>query len=67
MTGNINPFEVSRKIYDRNVDSLILSKLFNYPIIPDKDMINDIKSSKIAIYTAFTGNYDQLKEPLFYR
>lgn len=65
MSGNINPFEVSKKIYDKNVDSLILSKLFNYPLISDKKMVDDIKSSKIAIYTAFTGDYDQLKDPDF--
>ena len=61
--GKINPYEVSRKIYQSNVDSLILSNLFTASRIPDNSMVEDIKKNKIAIYTAFTGDYDQLKEP----
>ena len=61
--GKINPYEVSRKIYESNVDSLILSNLFTASRIPDNSMVEDIKKNKIAIYTAFTGDYDQLKEP----
>ena len=30
-----------------------------------ENLLEDIKSSKIAIYTAFTGDYDTLKEPKF--
>lgn len=62
--GNINPYEVSREIYEANVDSLILSRLFTPSTVPDKNILEDIESSKIAIYTAFTGNYDQLKDPV---
>ena len=32
---------------------------------PDEGLIEDIKDSKIAVYTAFTGDYDSLKEPDF--
>ena len=31
----------------------------------DTSLIDDIRDSKIAIYTAFTGDYDTLKEPEF--
>lgn len=29
----------------------------------DEELIKDIKNNKIAIYTAFTGDYDSLKDP----
>lgn len=45
------------------------SKLLEVPLSYkgdiDKDLIEDIKNSKIVIYTAFTGNYDNLKNPEF--
>ena len=61
--GKINPYEVSRGIYESNVDGLILSSLYTPSRVPDNDIVEDIKSSRIAIYTAFTGNYDHLKDP----
>lgn len=44
-------------------------KFFSCPLFfkgeKDKDLIEDIKNSKIVIYTAFTGGYDNLKDPEF--
>jgi len=37
--------------------------LFNHSTESSDETIEDIKNSKIAIYTAFTGDYDTLKEP----
>ncbi len=39
--------------------------LFNNSESASEEVIDDIKNSKIAIYTAFTGNYDELKDPEF--
>ena len=37
--------------------------LFNHSTESVEETIGDIKNSKIAIYTAFTGDYDTLKQP----
>lgn len=37
--------------------------LFNHSKDSAEETIEDIKNNKIAIYTAFTGNYDTLKHP----
>ena len=37
--------------------------LFNHSEDSAEETIEDIKNNKIAIYTAFTGNYDTLKHP----
>ena len=39
--------------------------LFNHSTESAEALIEDIKNSKIVIYTAFTGGYDSLKEPDF--
>ena len=31
----------------------------------NRELIDDVKNNKLVIYTAFTGNYDELKEPEF--
>lgn len=58
----IDEYEGIRKIYESNVDSFILSDLFLPTNQKDEELINDIKNSKIVIYTAFTKGYDSLKE-----
>ena len=44
-------------------------KLLNAPLFyndeMDEKLIEDVKNSKIAIYTSFIGNYDNLKDPEF--
>lgn len=62
---NIDPYEVIRTRYESNVDTFTLSRLFNYTKKVDNSLVEDIEKNKIAIYTAFTGNYDYLKEPDF--
>lgn len=47
--------EVSKKHVDR--------PLFNHSTDSCEETIEDIKNNKIAIYTAFTGDYDTLKHP----
>ncbi|WP_407378851.1 glycosyltransferase domain-containing protein [Methanobrevibacter sp.] len=37
--------------------------LFDHTSGPADETIEDIKNNKLAIYTAFTGDYDTLKEP----
>lgn len=37
----------------------------SYKGVADEYLIEDIKNSKIAIYTAFTSDYDNLKDPEF--
>ena len=40
--------------------------LFNHGLCKNYDnLISDISNSKIAVYTAFTGDYDTLKDPDF--
>ena len=39
--------------------------LFNHSTDAADETIEDIKNNKIAIYTAFTGDYDTLKQPEF--
>ena len=65
MKDNINPYEVAKEQYESNVDSFILSDLFRPNLFKDEELINDIKNNELVVYTAFTGNYDSLKEPEF--
>ena len=62
---DVNPYEVVKKRFESNVDSFILSDLFKPQYINDEELIEDVKNSKIVIYTAFTGDYDSLKDPEF--
>ena len=48
----LNEFEKSLSAFD-----IISSK--------NSELIDDVKNNKLVIYTAFTGNYDELKEPEF--
>lgn len=47
----------------------IKEDLFDSPLFykgeRDEELIEDVKNSKIVIYTAFTGDYDSLKDPEF--
>ncbi|WP_296796680.1 glycosyltransferase domain-containing protein [uncultured Methanobrevibacter sp.] len=65
MNDNVNPYEIVKAKYESNVDSFILSDLFQPNFEVDNELINDIKDNEIVIYTAFTGGYDSLKEPQF--
>ena len=65
MNEDENPYEVVKTRYESNVDSFILSDLFRPNLQIDEDLINDIKDNELVIYTAFTGDYDSLKEPEF--
>ena len=65
MNEDVNPYEVVRTRYESNVDSFILSDLFQPNLKVDEDLINDIKDNELGVYTAFTGDYDSLKEPDF--
>lgn len=65
MNDDVNPYEVVRTRYESNVDSFILSDLFQPNLEVDDDLINDIKDNELVVYTAFTGDYDSLKEPDF--
>lgn len=65
MNEDVNPYEVVRTRYESNVDSFILSDLFQPNLKVDEDLINDIKDNELVVYTAFTGDYDSLKEPDF--
>lgn len=51
-----------KKLFEYNVN-----KLLNVPLYckdeADKKLLEDVKNKKIVIYTAFTGNYDNLKDP----
>lgn len=51
-----------KELFDYNI-----SKLLNVPLYykgeADKKLLEDVKNKKIVIYTAFTGNYDHLKDP----
>ena len=65
MNENVDPYEVVRTRYESNVDSFILSDLFQPNLEVDNDLIEDIKENELVVYTAFTGAYDSLKEPEF--
>ena len=65
MNDNLNPYEVVKTRYESNVSSFILSDLFQPNLKVDEDLINDIKDNELVVYTAFTGDYDSLKEPDF--
>jgi len=51
------------KTYKKVSKDNITRELFNQSQDSPEDIINDIKNSRILIYTAFTGDYDSLKEP----
>jgi glycosyltransferase involved in cell wall biosynthesis len=53
------------KTYKQVVDDNIKLDLFNQSKKSADKTIEDIKNNKIVIYTAFTGDYDSLKEPEF--
>ena len=65
MNDNVDPYEVIRTRYESNVDSFILSDLFQTDSKVDDELIDDIKENELVVYTAFTGGYDSLKEPDF--
>jgi hypothetical protein len=51
---------------DRRFEKFKNCDLFNCDCCKDyDDLISDISNSKIAVYTAFTGDYDTLKDPDF--
>lgn len=52
------------ELFNWNKNLFINSSLF-YKGLAEKELIEDIKNSKIVIYTAFTGDYDNLKDPDF--
>ena len=58
-------YEEIYKTYKEVAKDNIDRPLFNNSNELNEEMIEDIKNNKIAIYTAFTGNYDELKEPEF--
>lgn len=51
-----------KELFDYNVNKLLNVPLY-YKYEADKKLLEDVKNKKIVIYTAFTGNYDNLKEP----
>lgn len=53
------------KVYKEVCDEYVTRELFNHSQESPEETINDIKNNKIAIYTAFTGDYDTLKDPEF--
>lgn len=63
--NNVDPYEVVKKRYESTVDSFVLSDLFQPTLESNRELIDDVKNNKLVIYTAFTGNYDELKEPEF--
>jgi hypothetical protein len=65
MNENVDPYEVIRTRYESNVDSFILSDLFQTNSEIDDELIDDIKENELVVYTAFTGDYDSLKDPDF--
>ena len=62
MNENVDPYEVIRTRYETNFNSFILSDLFQSTLEIDDELINDIENNELVIYTAFTGDYDSLKE-----
>lgn len=53
------------EIYKKLSPEFIKRPYFNQSQEPAKELIEDIKKNKLVIYTAFTGNYDSLKQPEF--
>ena len=53
------------KTYKKVAKDNINRELFNHSNESPDSLIEDIKNNKIVIYTAFTGDYDSLKEPDF--
>ena len=51
-----------KELFDYNVNKLLNVPLY-YKYEADKKLLEDVKNKKIVIYTAFTGNYDDLKDP----
>ena len=54
-------YEVFQEVAEDNINR----ELFNHSNESPEDTIEDIKNNKLLIYTAFTGDYDSLKEPEF--
>lgn len=54
-------YETYKKVAKDHIDR----DLFNRSSNPASELIEDIKNNKMVIYTAFTGDYDTLKEPEF--
>ena len=63
--NEIDPYEGIRDIHESHVDKFVLNDLFAPFKEIDEELVKDIKNNKILIYTAFTGDYDSLKEPDF--
>ncbi|MDL2246079.1 DUF616 domain-containing protein [Methanobrevibacter sp. OttesenSCG-928-K11] len=51
------------KTYKKVSKDYINRNLFNKSTKSNENLIKDVKKNKIAIYTAFTSGYDNLKEP----
>ncbi|MBE6504817.1 MAG: DUF616 domain-containing protein [Methanobrevibacter sp.] len=51
------------KTYMKVSEEYVNRPLFNHSTDSAEETIEDIKNNKIAIYTAFTGDYDTLKQP----
>lgn len=51
-----------KELFEYNKEKFSDAPLF-FKGEPDEKLIEDIKNSKIVIYTAFTGDYDSLKDP----
>ncbi len=56
-------YEEIYETYQEVAKEHINRDLFNHSTSDAAKTVEDIKNSKIAIYTAFTGDYDTLKEP----
>ena len=56
-------YEEIYETYQEVAKEHINRDLFNHSSEDAAKTIEDIKNNKIAIYTAFTGDYDTLKEP----
>ena len=56
-------YEEIYETYQEVAKEHINRDLFNHSSEDAAETIEDIKNNKIAIYTAFTGDYDTLKEP----
>ncbi|WP_409200102.1 glycosyltransferase domain-containing protein [Methanobrevibacter sp. DSM 116169] len=61
----IDPYEVIKGRHEGNVENFIKKELFAPFKEVDKNIVEDIKNNKLVIYTAFTGDYDTLKDPEF--
>ena len=59
-------YETYKKVVDENlIKDLFINNHYSMAELEDmsKDLIEDIKNNKLLIYTAFTGDYDTLKDP----